>query len=251
MNTLSKVIIFGATSLIAEHTARILIDRGSSVYCIGRNEKKLQAVVDDLAVRAGRGQLVGGTAADLIDTDRHELLIDTAVEFLGGVDTVLVAHGTLPDQHRCQTDMDYMQHEVSINALSVINLISLVANRLERQEHGSIGVISSVAGDRGRQSNYLYGAAKGMVSIFTQGLRNRLAKSNVSVTNIKPGFVDTPMTVELDRSGPLWAQPETVACGIVAAMAKGSGDVYLPRFWWIIMLIIKNIPDFIFKRLSL
>jgi short-subunit dehydrogenase len=114
-----------------------------------------------------------------------------------------------------------------------------------------IAVISSVAGDRGRQSNYVYGAAKGMVSLFAQGLRNRLAKSNVDVVTIKPGFVDTPMTAEFDKSGLLWAKPEQIAAGIIKAMQKGKGEVYLPWFWWGIMLIIKHIPEAIFKRLSL
>lgn len=251
MNSLKRVIIFGATSAIAEHTARQLIAQGASLYCIGRNQQKLDAMLDDLKVRAGDNQRVDGAVADLIDSSQHEVLIDAAEAFLGAVDGVLIAHGTLPDQQACQEDVTRMRQEIETNALSVVSLLTLLANRFEQQRRGVIGVISSVAGDRGRQSNYVYGAAKGMVSIFAQGLRNRLAKSNVDVVTIKPGFVDTPMTAEFNKSGLLWAKPEQVAAGIIKAMQKGRGDVYLPWFWWGIMQIIKHIPEAIFKRLSL
>ena len=251
MNSLKRVIIFGATSSIAEHTARQLVAQGASLYCVGRNPKKLKAMIQDLKVRADDNQQIAWSAANLTDSSQHEALIDAAEAALGAVDGVLVAQGTLPDQEACQADVARMREEVEINALSVMNLLTLLGNRFEQQNHGVIAVISSVAGDRGRQSNYVYGAAKGMVSIFAQGLRNRLAKSNVDVVTIKPGFVDTPMTAEFDKSGPLWAKPEQVASGIIKAMQKGKGDVYLPWFWWSIMQIIKHIPEAVFKRLSL
>ena len=130
--------------------------------------------------------------------------------------------------------------EIETNALSVVSLLSLIANKYEEKGKGVIAAISSVAGDRGRQSNYVYGAAKGMVSLFMQGLRNRLASKGVSVVTIKPGFVDSPMTASFDKSGPLWAKPEMVAKGIVNAMQKGKGEVYLPWFWYIVMQIIKH-----------
>jgi decaprenylphospho-beta-D-erythro-pentofuranosid-2-ulose 2-reductase len=251
MNSLKRVIIFGATSAIAEQTARQLVAQGASLYCVGRNQQKLDAMLDDLRVRAGDNQRIDGGVADLTDSDQHAALIDAAEQFLGSVDGVLVAHGTLPDQQACQSDVAQMRQEIEINALSVVSLLTLLANRFEQQRRGVIAVISSVAGDRGRQSNYVYGAAKGMVTIFLQGLRNRLAKSNVDVVTIKPGFVDTPMTAEFDKSGPLWAKPEQIAAGIIKAMQKGKGEVYLPWFWWGVMLIIKHIPEAIFKRLSL
>ena len=140
--------------------------------------------------------------------------------------------------------------EIDNNGLSVIALCTLLGNRFEAQGSGSIAVISSVAGDRGRQSNYVYGAAKGMVTRFLQGLRNRLAKENVQVLTIKPGFVDTPMTAAF-KKGALWAQPADVARGILAAIDKGKDEVYLPGFWRLIMLVIRHIPEFIFKKLSL
>lgn len=251
MNSLKRVIIFGATSAIAEQAARQLVAQGSSLYCVGRNSDKLKALIDDLKVRAGENQRINGRAAELTDASQHALLIDAAEQALGGIDGVLIAHGTLPDQQACEADVAKTLQEIDTNALSVISLLTLVANRLEQQQRGVIAVISSVAGDRGRQSNYVYGAAKGMVTLFLQGLRNRLAKANVDVVTIKPGFVDTPMTVEFNKSGPLWAKPDQVAKGIVNAMKKGKGEVYLPWFWWGIMLTIKHIPENVFKRMSL
>ncbi len=134
--------------------------------------------------------------------------------------------------------------------MSVISLLTHLGNRFEAQRHGAIAVISSVAGDRGRLSNYVYGTAKGAVSIFMQGLRNRLYKSGVNVLTIKPGFVDTPMTAQLPK-GALWAQPDHIAAGIIKAIDSGKTVVYLPGFWRLIMLIIKSIPESVFRRLSL
>lgn len=251
MNSLNRVLIFGATSSIAEHTARQLVAQGASVYCVGRNGGRLTALLDDLKVRAGSGQKVDGTTADLLETSQHPDLIDSAEHALGGLDAVLIAHGTLPDQQACQSAVETTWREIETNALSVISLLTLLANRFEQQKRGVIAVISSVAGDRGRQSNYVYGAAKGMVTIYLQGLRNRLARSGVDVVTIKPGFVDTPMTAGIDKSGPLWAKPEDIATGITKAMVNGKGEVYLPWFWRWIMLVIRYIPESIFKRMSL
>ena len=134
------------------------------------------------------------------------------------------------------------------NALSVISLLTLLANHFEEKKSGTIAVITSVAGDRGRQSNYIYGASKAMVSVFLQGLRNRLFHSQVNVLDIKPGFVDTPMTAHIKKGGPLWAKPEAVAKDIVNAIEKKKDLLYTPFFWRYIMLIIRNIPECIFKK---
>ena len=251
MNSLNRVVIFGVTSAIAEQTARQLVQNGASIYCVGRNPDKLNKILTDLKVRAGSDQTIAGVSADLTDTYQHLALIEQASEALGGLDAALIAHGTLPDQKACEADVALTLQEIETNALSVVSLLSLLANQFEAQGKGVIAAISSVAGDRGRQSNYVYGAAKGMVSLFMQGLRNRLASKGVSVVTIKPGFVDSPMTADFDKSGPLWAKPETIAKSIVNAMQKGKGDVYLPWFWYMIMQIIKHIPEAIFKRLSL
>lgn len=250
MNPLRNVLIIGATSTIAEHTARQLVAQGANVFCIGRDAEKLTAIIDDLQVRAPEAT-IGSKAMDLCDDKAHELLLEEAQAALGNLDGVLIAHGTLPDQKACETSVATTRQEIETNALSVISLLTLLGNDFEHQRSGVIAVISSVAGDRGRQSNYVYGSAKGMITIFLQGLRNRLYKNGTDVVTIKPGFVDTPMTDGLDKSGPLWAKPDTIATGIIKAMRKGRQEVYLPWFWWGIMQIIRHIPEFIFKRLSL
>ncbi|SDK79413.1 Short-chain dehydrogenase [Franzmannia pantelleriensis] len=251
MNSLKRVILFGATSAIAEQTARQLVAQGASLYCVGRNPDKLTALIDDLKVRAGSQQCIDGCVADLVDHSRHEHLINDATHVLGEVDGVLIAHGTLPVQQACEADVAMTRKEIETNALSVISLLTLLANLFEQQQRGVIAVISSVAGDRGRQSNYVYGAAKGMLTLFLQGLRNRLAKANVDVVTIKPGFVDTPMTADFNKAGPLWAKPDQVAKGIIKAMQRGKDEVYILWFWRWIMLFIRHIPESFFKRMTL
>lgn len=251
MKSLKKVLIFGATSAIAEQVARKLVARGASLYCVGRDQSKLSSIVSDLKVRSGFEQRIFSNCADLNDMTLHPDIFKLAEDEMGGIDAILIAHGSLPKQHNCEVNVPEIMKEIQTNALSVISLASIAANYFEQEKNGVIAVISSVAGDRGRQSNYVYGAAKGMLTLFLQGLRNRLYKSNVSVVTIKPGFVDTPMTAGFEKKGFLWATPENVADGIVNAMLKGKDEVYLPSFWWGIMLVIKNIPEFIFKRMSL
>jgi short-subunit dehydrogenase len=146
--------------------------------------------------------------------------------------------------------VDKALEEFQVNCTSVISLLILLANYFEPRKRGCIAVISSVAGDRGRKANYLYGAAKAAVTVFLGGLRGRLAKSGVSVITIKPGFVDTPMTASM-RKGLLFASPRKVGEGIYHAMLKGKEVVYLPWFWRPIMLVVKSIPEPIFKKLSI
>jgi short-subunit dehydrogenase len=178
-------------------------------------------------------------------------MLDGCYASLGQVDIALVAHGTLPDQKACEQDVALALQEFSSNGLSVIALLTTLANRMEAQCSGTIAVISSVAGDRGRPSNYLYGTAKAAVSTFCEGLRARLFKSGVHVLTVKPGFVDTPMTQGLPLPGPLVAKPEQVAHDIYMAIAKRKDVVYTRWFWRGIMTIIRLIPNFVFKRISL
>jgi short-subunit dehydrogenase len=246
--TVRRILIFGATSALAEATSRLFAKNGNSFFLVARDPAKLEAVVDDLRVR-GAAQ-VAAAVVDAQDFDRHQAVVDEAFEALSGLDTVLIAHGTLPDQQACEQSYETARREFEINALGVMSLLTHVANRFERQGFGSIGVISSVAGDRGRQSNYVYGAAKGAVSIFMQGLRNRLHPRGVHVLTIKPGFVDTPMTAAFPK-GVLWARPQQVARGIYAAIEKKKDVVYLPWFWSPIMQVIRGLPEALFKRLRL
>ena len=243
-----KILIIGATSAIAEATARLFAEAGDALYLVGRDKVKLEAVVSDLNVRGASA--THSEVLDVLDYERHEAVINAAIDALGGLDVVLIAHGTLPDQKACEHSFDLTRKEFEINALTTISLLTHLANYFEEKRHGTIAVISSVAGDRGRQSNYIYGSAKGAVSIFLQGLRNRLHKSGVSVVTIKPGFVDTPMTLNF-KKGPLWVKPDTVAKAVFKQTFNKSREVYIPFYWRIIMQVIRLIPETLFKRMSL
>jgi decaprenylphospho-beta-D-erythro-pentofuranosid-2-ulose 2-reductase len=245
---MKKILIIGATSAIAEATARELAEAGNSIFLSGRTDSKLQIIAEDLRQRGADN--VHTEVLDVLDYGQHESIINAAIEAMKGLDVVLIAHGTLPDQKDCESSFDVARREMEINAISTISLLTHVANYFESQRRGTIAVISSVAGDRGRQSNYLYGSAKGMVTVFLQGLRNRLHRSGVKVVTIKPGFVDTPMTAAFEK-GALWATPQQIG-KIIAESIDGKKDVvYAPWFWRYIMLVIKTVPEFIFKRLGL
>ncbi len=243
-----KIFIFGATSAIAQATARLFAADGGSFFLVARDPDKLNVAAEDLRIR-GATQ-VRAACADALDFDDHQALIDEAFEVLNGLDMVLIAHGTLPDQKYCEQSFDRTRREFEINAMAVLSLLTHAAKRFAGQGFGTLCVISSVAGDRGRQSNYVYGAAKGAVSIFLQGLRNRLHSSGVQVLTVKPGFVDTPMTATFTKNR-LWVPPEQVARGVYKAVINRKDVVYLPWFWSPVMRVIRWIPETIFKRLHL
>lgn len=245
---MTNIVIFGAYSAIAEATARELAKSDTIFFLVGRDEARLGAMGDDLTARGAKK--VHTRMADLIDRASFAKLIDAIYDTLGEVDIFLLAHGTLPDQDLCMASPEDAYSALEINAMSHIGLLTLIANRVEAQGHGTIAVITSVAGDRGRKSNYVYGAAKRSVSTFLEGLRHRLAPRGVSVVDIRPGFVDTPMTSGFEK-GALWARPDKVATGIVKAMRKGKPVAYLPAFWWVIMAIIRSVPNFIFNKTNI
>jgi len=242
-----KILIVGATSAIAEATARLFARQGDCLFLVARDEARLVAVAENLRVRGATE--VGQATLDLCETDRHEQVVAEAVQFLEGLETVLIAHGTLSDQKACEASWQRTRQELEINLLSTLSLLTILANRFEVQGYGALAVISSVAGDRGRQSNYIYGTGKGALNIFLQGLRNRLHRSGVRVLTIKPGFVDTPMTAGIPK-GALWATPERVAHTIKNAIERKRDVIYVPWFWRWIMGIIRTIPETVFKRLS-
>lgn len=247
--TPKNIVIIGATSAIAKATIRQYANQNHNLFLAARNAQNLPTIAKDAKVRGANE--VFEYVIDLAQHDQHPAMVDYLFEQMPEVDVVLIAHGTLPKQNSCETDVALTMQEINTNGLSVISLLTLLANRLEAQKSGTIAVISSVAGDRGRQSNYVYGSAKKLVSTFLQGLRNRLYPSGVNVIDIKPGFVDTPMTAEFDK-GALWAQPDDIAKSIIKAINKGKdGTLYTPWFWAGIMLIIRSIPEIIFKRLKL
>jgi short-subunit dehydrogenase len=245
---MKKVLIIGATSAIAQETAKLYAKEKAALFLVGRDESKLKAIEDDLKTR-GAEQVISYTT-DLNEFHKHQGLIDEAQDILGDIDVVLIAHGTLGKQEEFEKDFEKTHRSFKTNFISVASLVTILANHLEGKQKGSIAVISSVAGDRGRGSNYVYGTSKAAVSIFLAGVRNRLAKKGVQVLTIKPGFVDTPMTAEF-KKGLLWARPDTIARGIVKAIDRKKDVVYLPGFWRLIMFIIRHIPERIFKKLSM
>src|SRR5580765_1296728 len=196
-----RVLIVGATSAIAGETAKAYAKDEGRLFLTSRDAARRASVRDDLLVR-GAAQ-VETAQMDVTRIPSHRQVIDSAIAALGGLDVALIAHGTLPDQALCQQDVSEAVHAMQVNFVATVALLTLLANYFEAQRSGCIAVITSVAGDRGRQSNYVYGAAKGGVDRFLQGLRNRLFRSGVAVVTIKPGFVDTPMTAGM-RQGSLF-----------------------------------------------
>ena len=245
---MKTILIVGATSAIATACARLWSEQGAAFFLVGRTAEKLSHVADDLSAR---GATVHTHLLDLNRLEQHSDMLDVCFENLGQIDVALIAHGTLPDQKACEQDAQLAVQEFTNNGLSVIALLTDLANRMEAQKSGCIAVVSSVAGDRGRPSNYLYGAAKGAVTDFCSGLRGRLFKSGVQVLTIKPGFVDTPMTQGLALPKLLLVTPDKVARDIVHAVEKRRDTLYTPWFWRYIMQIIIHIPGAIFKRLGL
>lgn len=243
----SKIIIFGATSAIAEETAKLFAAQKARLFLVGRDNVKLKTVAQNLEVLGASSCTI--VQKDFSATDWNEYLSSLWHEH-GGFDVCLLAQGSLGDQKQCEQDFKATQKEIEINLLSIVSILTPLANLMEQQGAGTIAVISSVAGDRGRKANYVYASAKAAVSVFLQGLRNRLSSRGVHVLTIKPGFVDTPMTKHM-KKGPLFAQPERVARDIQESIECKRDVLYTPWFWYFIMLIIRSIPEKIFKHLSI
>jgi decaprenylphospho-beta-D-erythro-pentofuranosid-2-ulose 2-reductase len=245
---MTKVLIVGATSAIAYETAKCFAQDGAELFLVGRDAEKLTTIANDLKVRGAKR--VETFLLDLNHLDRHQEMLDAAISAFGVLDMLLIAHGTLGNQQRCEQSVAETLKEFTSNCTSVISLLTISANYFEQQKRGCIAVISSVAGDRGRPSNYVYGTTKAAVSTFLQGLRSRLYKSGISVVTIKPGLVDSPMTAAL-KKGPMFSSPQRVGRGVYQAMKKGKAVVYLPGYWRGIMFVVRSIPEGVFKRLSL
>lgn len=242
--TAERVLIFGATSAIAAEVALRYARRGARLYLVGRSRDKLSAVAD----RCGDA-VVGQVDADLDDTAGSEALVHAARERLGTIDVALIAHGLLGDQ--LATERSYAEAEAILrtNLLSPVSLIIPLANLLERQGHGHLAVISSVAGERGRPRNYTYGAAKGALTLYLQGVRSRLWDRGVKISTFKLGPVDSPMTVGHPRNA-LFSTPEAVADRIVDHLDRGGGEGFVPWFWAPIMGVVRRLPEPVFQRLG-
>lgn len=238
-----RVLIVGATSAIASEVARIYAARGARLYLLARSAPKLTALVKSL------GNAAPATAlADFAELGQVARLVTAAAATLGGIDVALIAHGDLGDQEQSERHFEEAEAIFRTNLLSVVAFLVPLANLLEAQRAGCVGVITSVAGDRGRPRNYTYGAAKGALNIYLQGLRSRLYAAGVRVVTLKLGPVDSPMTVMHEKTA-LFARPAAVAASIVAALDAGAAEAYVPSFWGAIMPIVRNTPERIFQLL--
>ena len=242
-----KILVLGATSAIAIATMRVFAQRGASFFLVARNEEKLTTVASDLQVRGA--VLVQTCVMDLDDTVHHSAMLAEADRALGGIDIALIAHGVLGDQPAAEADYLVAEQVFQTNLMSPVSLVTWLANYFAQRKQGTIAVISSVAGDRGRKMNYVYGATKSGISAFLQGVRNRVDRLGVNVITIKPGFVATPMTAHLS-GGILFATPERVGLAIVKSIDRRKDVVYVPGYWRLIMWVVRSVPERIFKRLN-
>ena len=243
-----RVLVIGATSSIAMAVMRRYAQRGARICLVGRRVNALHDAAADLLVRGAAA--TRSVELDALDIAQQRPALDAAWSSWAGFDVALIAHGTLPDQPRAAASVADMLLGFDTNSRSVLALLTDLANRFEAQRSGVLAVISSPAGDRGRASNYAYGAAKAAVTNFASGLRHRLHASGVRVVTILPGFVDTPMTAGFQK-GPLWATPERVAVDIVKALDCRNGNLYTPWFWRWVMLLVRHLPEPLFLRTKL
>ncbi|GAC1426272.1 MAG: SDR family oxidoreductase [Acidobacteriaceae bacterium] len=243
-----KILVLGATSGIAEATCRIWAAEGAQLFLVARNAEKLAAVAADLKARGA--SYVGTAVADLDDTERHAELLAHAVNSLTGMDIAFMAHGILGDQPRAEQDFNHAAQILHTNFVAPVSLLTWLANFCVQRRAGVLAVLSSVAGDRGRKSNYLYGSSKAGLSAFLAGLRNRIDREGVTVMTIKPGPVKTAMTAGM-KGSEKFADVNKVAATIVKAIDKKVDTLYVPFQWGPIMFIIRHLPESRFKKLNL
>jgi len=240
-----KILVLGATSGIAEATCRVWAAQGASLFLVARNADKLAAVAADLKLRGAH--YVDTAVADLDDTSTHPELLAHAVNSLTGLDVAYLAHGVLGDQAKAEADFATAEQILHTNFTAPVSLLTWLANFCVQRHSGVLAVISSVAGDRGRKSNYVYGSSKAGLSAFLGGLRNRVDREGVTVLTIKPGPVKTAMTAGMPGSEK-FADVNAVAKSIVAAVDAKKDTLYVPSKWALIMFVLTHIPEAIFKK---
>lgn len=249
MNTAKRIAIIGATSSIAEHCARIWGQQGTvELILVGRDQKKLEVVSADLLIRSPNSK-IEVLAADFIDPTAIQRTVDSLFKN-SPIDIALIAHGTLPEQQDCQNDLILNFSTLEINGISPVLYAEAFAQQMSKINRGSIAIIGSVAGDRGRKSNYVYGAAKGLVTRYAQGLQHRFASTGVSITLVKPGPTNTPMTATM-KGSENFASPEEVAKTIVSGIESKKTAIYAPAKWQLIMMVIRHLPSFIFNKMNI
>jgi decaprenylphospho-beta-D-erythro-pentofuranosid-2-ulose 2-reductase len=245
-----RILIVGATSLIAQHCARLWAQTGpTEFWLVGRHRPRLQELAQDLQLRSAQASchILEG---ELLEANQIAPLV-AQLATAGPFDLALIAHGYLPDQTACQTDLDLAQQALQINGVSPVLWMEALAGLMQAANHGTLAVLGSVAGDRGRRSNYTYGAAKGLIERYAQGLQHRLAPTRVKVILIKPGPTATPMTTGRQEGGPPLAPVEQVARDILRGVARGKPLIYTPGYWGLVMAVLRGLPHSIFVRLPL
>ena len=245
---MQHIVIIGATSAMAEHCARLWVQASPvRLTLVGRDEARTQRVADDLRVRSPQSSVQVMTT-DFVNAAAIARTVHTITE-LAPVDVVLIAHGVLSDQTTCQDDVLACDTALQVNGVSPVLFAEAFAAQMAAANGGTLALIGSVAGDRGRKSNYVYGAAKGLVTRYAQGLQHRFAHTPIKIILIKPGPTATAMTAHLPQRG--LASVEAVAATIVQGIAQGKAVIYAPKKWAVIMMIIIHLPAFIFNKLDI
>jgi len=240
------ILIIGAKSDVAMSLARIYAEKNFNLYLAGRNISELSNFAQDLSIRFNI--TVSSIEMDLNDFKSHKRIYDSlTIKPIGVISFV----GYLGNQTKAQKNFSEASRIIDSNFKGIVSILNIVANDFEKRKSGWIVGVSSVAGDRGRATNYIYGSAKSALSVYLSGLRNRLFKSNVQVLSVKPGFINTKMTKDIDMPKILTANPDLVAKAIYSAQKNKKDVIYVKKFWRVIMLIIKNIPELIFKRMKI
>jgi decaprenylphospho-beta-D-erythro-pentofuranosid-2-ulose 2-reductase len=243
-----KILVLGATSGMAEACIRLWANRGDALYLVARNADKLAVVAADARTRGASH--VDSAVADLDDTAAHAEVLAHAINSLGGLDVAFLALGVLGDQSEAERSAAAAERILHTNFTAPVSLLTWLANYTAQRKAGTLAVLSSVAGERGRKSNYVYGSSKAGLTAFVDGLRNRIDREGVRVMTIKPGPVKTAMT-ETMKGSAKFADVEAVAEALVKAIDKGTDVVYVPGIWRVIMAVIRVIPERVFKKLNL
>ena len=250
MNNKKRIVIIGATSAIAEHCVRLWAqEQPLDLTLIGRDVNRIKRVAADLSARSPESD-IHVTQVDFLDTVAIQAAVDEIAK-PNPIDIVLIAHGSLPEQEVCQNDLQACRDALEINGISPLLFAEAFAKHMAKANSGTLVLLGSVAGDRGRKSNYVYGSAKGLVTRYAQGLQHRFAGTGVKVVLVKPGPTDTPMTAHLKAQGAKLTPVEEIARNIVEGVKRGQPVVYTPPKWKLIMLIIQHLPNFIFHKLNI
>jgi decaprenylphospho-beta-D-erythro-pentofuranosid-2-ulose 2-reductase len=245
-----KIVIIGATSAIAEHCARAWLEESAKIFVLlGRDINKTERVAQDLRLRNPQSSITVN-ATNFTDPIQIQAWVDGVCKE-GTPDVVLIAHGSLPDQSECQQDLTTTRDVLQLNGISPVLFAEAFVNHMEKAGKGKLAIIGSVAGDRGRKSNYVYGSSKGLVTRYAQGLQHRMAGTGVKVILIKPGPTDTPMTANLKNKGIKLAPVGKVARIIIVGIKRSQSIIYAPMKWRLIMMVIRHLPRFVFNKMDI